>query len=98
MNRREYLKVAGAAAMSPMAAAGLHQDPADGSAKVECSLARLNLRHTWTTTMSSSEYRETVQLRYSKNGIEGYGEGAPIIRYKETPESARKAINRLRTG
>jgi L-alanine-DL-glutamate epimerase-like enolase superfamily enzyme len=95
MNRREYLKLAGAAMMSPIAAAGLHQAPAEGSAKVECSLARLNLRHTWTTTMSSSEYRETLQLRYSKNGIEGYGEGAPIIRYKETPESARKAIESI---
>jgi L-Ala-D/L-Glu epimerase len=92
MNRREYLKIAGATALTPFAAAALQQASAEEPAKLECSLARLNLRHTWTTTMSSSEYRETVQLRYTKDGITGNGEGAPIIRYKETPQAARKAI------
>jgi len=92
MNRREYLKLAGAAATTPLVSSGLQPAHAGGPAKIECGLARLNLRHTWTTTMSSSDYRETVQLRYSKDGVTGYGEGAPIIRYKEVPESARKAI------
>jgi L-alanine-DL-glutamate epimerase-like enolase superfamily enzyme len=91
MNRREYLKLAGAAAINPLSPS-MHSGRVEEPAKIECSLKRLNLRHTWTTTMSSSEYRESVQLRYSKDEVTGYGEGAPIIRYKETPESARKAI------
>ena len=95
MNRRQYLKLAGAVAMTPVAYSGLDEASAEEPAKIECSLTRLNLRHTWTTTMSSSEYRETVQLRYSKGGITGYGEGAPIIRYKEFPESAQKAIESI---
>jgi L-alanine-DL-glutamate epimerase-like enolase superfamily enzyme len=96
MNRREYLKIAGATALTPFAGAGLQQAAALEPAKLECTLARLNLRHTWTTTMSSSSFRETVQLRYSKDGITGNGEGAPIIRYKETPQAAREAIESIR--
>ena len=42
--------------------------------------------------MSSSSYRETVHLRYSRAGLTGYGEGAPIIRYKEFPAEAKQAI------
>jgi L-Ala-D/L-Glu epimerase len=95
MNRREYLKLASVAAVSPLTSVGLHSASAQEPAKIECSLTRLNLRHTWTTTMSSSGYRETVQLRYSKDGTTGYGEGAPIIRYKESPEAAKKAIESI---
>jgi len=42
---------------------------------------RLNLRHTWTTTMSSSQYRDTLYVAYARDGITGHGEGAPIVRY-----------------
>ncbi|MGB7848776.1 MAG: dipeptide epimerase, partial [Candidatus Acidiferrum sp.] len=55
-------------------------------------LKRLNLRHTWTTTMSSSAYRETVNVRYTRAGVTGYGEGAPIVRYKEFPAEAKQAV------
>lgn len=50
------------------------------------------MRHTWTTTMASSDYRETVMVAYTRDGITGHGEGAPIIRYKEFPAEAAKAI------
>jgi len=46
--------------------------------------------------MSSSAYRETVHVRYSRDGIVGYGEGAPIIRYKEYPDQAKQAIDSVR--
>jgi L-alanine-DL-glutamate epimerase-like enolase superfamily enzyme len=42
--------------------------------------------------MSSSEYRDTVHLRYTREGITGVGEGAPIVRYHENAESAAHAI------
>jgi len=95
MNRREYLKLTGATAMTPFAGLGLTSAAAEEPARVETSLKRLNLRHTWTTTMSSSEFRETVQVHYSKDGVSGYGEGAPIVRYKEDPASAQKAIDSI---
>src|SRR6185312_6091483 len=52
--------------------------------------------HTWTTTMSSSQYRDTIYLRYTRDGITGHGEGAPIVRYNESAESAHKAIDSVR--
>lgn len=57
-----------------------------GPAILHVQLRRLWLRHTWTTTMASSAYRDTVHLSYSKEGFTGYGEGAPIARYGRTPE------------
>jgi len=66
-----------------------------GPAKVETEIVRLNLRHTWTTTMSSSDYRDTLHVHYTRDGITGVGEGAPIIRYHEDAESARRAVEGL---
>jgi L-alanine-DL-glutamate epimerase-like enolase superfamily enzyme len=60
------------------------------------SIERLKLRHTWTTVMSSSEYRDTLHVSLSAGGITGRGEGAPIARYHETAESARKAVESVR--
>jgi len=51
------------------------------------------LRHTWTTTMSSSEYRDTIQVRLTSDGVVGVGEGAPIVRYHENAEEGKKAID-----
>jgi L-Ala-D/L-Glu epimerase len=98
MNRREWLKLtsaAGIASTVPTAPAfgttkSLHSTPIS---VVDVQLKRLNLQHTWTTTMSSSTYRETVNVRYSRDGLTGYGEGAPIIRYKEFPAEAKQAID-----
>ncbi len=68
---------------------------ANGGCQVRCGLKRLMLRHTWTTTMSSSTYRDTVNVEYQRDGLTGYGEGAPIIRYKEYPAQAEQAINAI---
>jgi L-Ala-D/L-Glu epimerase len=63
----------------------------------ETSITRLRLRHTWTTTMSSSEYRDTIQVRLTSDGITGVGEGAPIVRYHENAEDGKKAIKAIGT-
>src|SRR5690242_4629393 len=63
---------------------------------VECKIVRLKLRHTWTTVMSSSDYRDNVHLRYAHGGITGLGESAPIVRYHENAESAQRAIESVR--
>jgi L-alanine-DL-glutamate epimerase-like enolase superfamily enzyme len=66
------------------------------SNKVEAEVVRLNLKHTWTTVMSSSDYRDTFHLRISSGGITGRGEGAPIVRYHESAAGAKQAIESLR--
>src|SRR5215469_1916270 len=89
MNRRSFLESATA---WPLAGA-LRAAPIP---TFEARVVRLNLQHTWTTTMSSSAYRDTLHAAYSRDGITGHGEGAPIVRYKEDAQSARKAAESLR--
>ncbi len=94
MNRRDLLKTSALAAMAaelPRAA-----ESGGGPARLETAIMRVNLKHTWTTTMSSSQYRDTLYVRYTRDGITGHGEGAPIVRYKESAESARKAVESIR--
>ena len=62
-------------------------------ASITTELVRLKLRHTWTTTMSASDWRQTLFVRYCHDGIEGVGEGAPIVTYNESAESARDVVN-----
>ncbi len=85
MKRRDLFKALGAGALAAPVLAG-------APATIESQVVRLKLRHTWTTVMSSSEYRDTVHLRYTHEGITGVGEGAPIVRYHENAESAQRAI------
>jgi L-Ala-D/L-Glu epimerase len=94
MNRRGFCKSAvlgpAAAAMSGAAAR------AAGGASLEARIVRLNLQHTWTTTMSSSAYRDTLHTTYTRDGITGHGEGAPIVRYHEDAAGAQKAVESVR--
>jgi len=69
---------------------------AAGAAELETRIVRLELRHTWTTTMSSSDWRDTLHVRYTRDGVTGRGEGAPISRYNENAEQAQDAVERLR--
>jgi L-alanine-DL-glutamate epimerase-like enolase superfamily enzyme len=56
---------------------------------------RLQLAHTWTTVMSSSQYRDTFYVEYYRDGLTGIGEGAPIIRYKESAETCKAAVEAI---
>ncbi len=88
MNRRTWLGAAAGALAAPAGAAG--------GASLTSETVRLHLRHTWTTVMSSSEYRDNLHLAYTRDGVTGRGEGAPIVRYKEDAASARRAVEALR--
>ncbi len=111
MNRRDWLKTAGAlgaaaalplealAALGPQskkAAGGGARATSSGRNRFESEVRRLNLRHTWTTTMSASAYRDTLFVRFTRDGVTGYGEGAPIVRYKEDAKSGQAALEGIR--
>ncbi|MCC6292582.1 MAG: dipeptide epimerase [Bryobacterales bacterium] len=83
MLRRAFLAAPAPAALPALAA----------SAAVLAKPMRLTLRHTWTTTMSSSTHRDTILFRFTHAGIEGHGEGAPIVRYHESAGSGCAALN-----
>jgi L-alanine-DL-glutamate epimerase-like enolase superfamily enzyme len=90
MNRRKFVMSAAAAPVAAMAS------PAVSGTTMTAKILRLNLQHTWTTTMSSSQYRDTLHVTYVHDGITGHGEGAPIVRYHEDAEGARKAVESVR--
>src|SRR4051794_30727363 len=91
MTRRCLLRSAAAVPLASGAAAF-----GAGSTRVETERVHLQLLHTWTTVMSSSNTRDTVYCRISSGGVTGVGEGAPIVRYKEDAASAIKAIESVR--
>jgi L-alanine-DL-glutamate epimerase-like enolase superfamily enzyme len=88
MNRRDLFR-AGAAAALP-------SDAAPAARSLETQVMRVKLRHTWTTVMSSSDYRDTLYVRFTDGGVTGTGEGAPIVRYHESAETAQKAVDSVR--
>ena len=85
MNRRQLIQTLGGASLWP----------ATGTV-LEARVVRLNLRHTWTVATSSSDFRDTLHLRYTRDGVTGVGEGAPLARYKEDARSALTAVESLR--
>jgi len=94
MKRRDWLTTTGA--LAGTTALSGPEATAAGTAGLLVEILRLNLRHTWTTTMSSSEHRDTVLVRYRNEGVEGLGEGAPIVRYGEDAVAARRALEGIR--
>jgi len=98
MNRREWMMgvlLAGTGLSCDVHAAD-NQVSQRRQSQLQTAITRLKLRHTWTTTMSSSQYRDTLSVRLISQGITGIGEGAPIVRYHESAESARDAVESLR--
>ncbi len=89
MRRREWLGAIAGAGAWPILGSG----PA---ARLETEIVRLRLRHTWTTVMSSSNFRDNLHLSFTAQGVTGRGEGAPIVRYHEDARSAQKAVESVR--
>src|SRR2546429_356290 len=90
MTRRDTFRL-GAAMAFPSAAAS-----AKKAASLQTEIVRLKLKHTWTTVMSSSDFRDNLHIKLSADGVTGHGEGAPIVRYNENAESGRKAVESVR--
>ncbi len=93
ITRRDCLK---ASALAAVSAPGVPARAAE-SAQLQDEIIRLQLKHTWTTVMSSSTYRDTLHVQYGRDGLVGYGEGAPIVRYNETPQTAKYSVETVRS-
>ena len=61
---------------------------------MEYKIKELVLKHTWTIARNSTNYKENILVKAEKDGITGYGEAAPNIRYHETVESTIEVIER----
>ncbi len=89
MNRRTALKLGLAGASAPLLTGA-------AASELTTEIYRIKLKHTWTTVMSSSDFRDTLKVTYRRDGITGHGEGAPIVRYKESAQSAKDAVDAVR--
>ncbi len=98
MNRRDWMKstVMAGAALAVRGLANAEGFAPAGKNQLETKVVRLNLRHTWTTTMSSSAYRDTLHVKLTRDGVTGVGEGAPIVRYHEDAVGGQKVVESLR--
>ncbi len=98
MNRRELIQALAATTVGASLLGREAQSPSgsapqgSGNAAFSTKVQRLQLRHLWTTTMSSSAYRDTLHSQYTRDGITGYGEGAGIVRYKQSAVGGQKAL------
>jgi L-alanine-DL-glutamate epimerase-like enolase superfamily enzyme len=101
MKRRELFQTLAAASVGAAAFGREAFDKAGpssggrGETTFSAQVRRLELRHTWTTTMSSSSHRDTLHAQYTRDGITGYGEGAGIVRYQQSALAGQKALEPL---
>jgi len=93
-SRRRFLQaLAGAGVVWP--AVGAFGD-SGGRGGFEVSTKRLVLRHTWTIARNSSDYKDNVFVRLERDGVAGWGEAAPNVRYGESAEKTIAALERAR--
>lgn len=86
MTRRDLLAAAGLPALAAQSSS---------SSPIAARSMRLELVNTWTTVMSSSTHRDTLQVSVRAQGVEGIGEGAPIARYNESAAQGIEIVKSL---
>lgn len=64
-----------------------------GGVMIEVKTKRLFLQDTWTISRNSSDYKDNVFVRIEKDGVTGFGEAAPNVRYGEDHEKTTDRIN-----
>jgi L-alanine-DL-glutamate epimerase-like enolase superfamily enzyme len=60
--------------------------------EVEARIVRLHLAETFVISRDATDYADVVQVAVTHRDATGYGEGAPVDRYDESPKSAKAFI------
>jgi L-Ala-D/L-Glu epimerase len=66
------------------------------STRVSVDRRRLLLRHTWTIARNSSDFKDNVFVRVERDGVVGWGEAAPNVRYGQSAGQTMTAIEKAR--
>lgn len=61
---------------------------------IDIKIKKLQLRNTWRIARNSSDYKENVFIKIQRNGIAGFGEAAPNVRYGENPQLTIERIRK----
>ena len=100
MERKEFLKLAGAAAAGSLLArcspAPEAWNGAAGDTRITVKIYELKLRQAWGLSRGTWTTRRNAFVRIERDGVVGLGEAAPIARYSETAESAAAFIEKAK--
>ena len=107
MKRKEFLEVSGKSLLGlsvlsqfpvkSMARTSDKNIKSSGEVMIEVKTKRLFLKDTWTISRNSSDYKDNVFVRIEKDGVSGYGEAAPNVRYGEDHNKTTDRINGLKS-
>ena len=107
MRRKKFLEVSGKSLLGltvlsqipvkSMAIISEKNIKSDGGTMIEVKTKRLFLKDTWTISRNSSDYKDNVFVRIEKDGVSGYGEAAPNVRYGEDHNKTTDRINGLKS-
>ena len=64
---------------------------------IDVKIRTLELKNVWTTSRNSSQYKQNVFVKIEKDGVTGYGEAAPNIRYGEEAQTTEEKIRSAST-
>jgi L-alanine-DL-glutamate epimerase-like enolase superfamily enzyme len=107
MRRKKFIEVSGKSLLGltvlsqipvkSMAIISEKNIKSDGGTMIEVKTKRLFLKDTWTISRNSSDYKDNVFVRIEKDGVSGYGEAAPNVRYGEDHNKTTDRINGLKS-
>jgi L-alanine-DL-glutamate epimerase-like enolase superfamily enzyme len=60
---------------------------------VEARIVRLELAETFVIARESTDLADVVHVSLTHEGVTGYGEGAPVERYDESPRTAKRFVD-----
>ncbi len=106
MNRKQFIKTAGLAVGAPLlsglsfsseaAVEAKKAFTARSTPKITAKRYDLLLKHAWTLSRNTATVKNNVFVRLERDGVVGWGEAGPNVRYNESWESTMKAIDEAR--
>jgi L-Ala-D/L-Glu epimerase / N-acetyl-D-glutamate racemase len=60
--------------------------------EIDARIVRLELPETFVIARDATDYADVVHVTIGHEGVSGFGEGAPIDRYDESPKSAKRFV------
>ncbi|MCX5646330.1 MAG: dipeptide epimerase [Phycisphaerae bacterium] len=96
ISRRQLLGTAVVSAAVGPGGWAAEERGAKGPTRMDVSTRRLLLRHTWTISRNSSDFKDNVFVRVERDGVVGWGEAAPNVRYGQSAEQTTAAVEKAR--